>query len=170
MRFLMPRQRYTTAWRGFSSIDTESTKALTFASFTLKKEHSTMSTSSRWAYHSTLWAFAFALTAATSACMTKEACDKKVAELDHAAGNREKDLKAQIDRLQKQASETAEQISALTAERDELHKKVEDTTALAVAAVPNDAARAKSLRRHQPAATSGSSSAYPPRLAPPRRP
>jgi phage shock protein A len=123
---------------------------------------------SRWAFHPTLWVFAFALTTATSACVTKDACDKKVAELDHAADYREKDLKAQIDLLQKQVSEASEQINALTAERDELRKKVEDTTAPAVAAVPHDTASATSLRRHSPASASGSSSAYPPRLAPPR--
>jgi phage shock protein A len=85
----------------------------------------------------------------------------------HAAGNREKDLKAQIDRLQTQVSEADEQINALTAERDELRKKVDDTTALAATAMPADAARANSLRRHSPPPASARSDALPPRLAPP---
>ncbi|HEX7506533.1 MAG TPA: hypothetical protein VF550_07160 [Polyangia bacterium] len=122
---------------------------------------------SRWAYHSTLLVFAFALTTTTSACVTKGTCDKKVAELDHAAGDREKDLKAQIDRLQEQVSEAGEQINALTAERDELRKKVDDTTTLAATAMPADADRANSLRRHSPPPASARSDALPPRLAPP---
>ena len=117
---------------------------------------------SRWVYHSTLLVFAFALTTTTSACVTKGTCDKEIAELDHAAGNREKDLKAQIDRLQKQVSEDAKQINALTAERDELRKKVDDTTAM-----PSDAASANSLRRHSPLHSSVRSHELPPRLAPP---
>jgi septal ring factor EnvC (AmiA/AmiB activator) len=161
MRFLMPRERYTTAWRRFSSIDTKSIKALTSASFTLKKEHSTMS-HSRWAYHSTLLVFAFALTTTTGACVTKGTCDKKIAELDRAAGDREKDLKAQVDRLQKHISEADEQINALMAERDELRKKADNTTAM-----PSGAASANSLRRHSLLHPSARSHELPPRLAPP---
>ena len=86
---------------------------------------------SRWVYHSTLLVFAFALTTTTSACVTKGTCDKEIAELDHAAGNREKDLKAQIDRLQTQAGEANKQINALTVELTALHKKIDETTALA---------------------------------------
>lgn len=144
-----------------SSVDTKSIKALTSAAFTLKKEHSMMS-HSRWAYHSTLLVFAFALTTTTSACVTKGTCNKKVAERDRAAGDREKDLKAQIDRLQKQVSEADEQINALTAERDELRKKANSTTAM-----PSEAARPSSPRRHSPPSASTRSHALPPRLAPP---
>jgi septal ring factor EnvC (AmiA/AmiB activator) len=106
--------------------------------------------------------FAFALTTTTSACVTKGTCDKRVAELDHAAGDRERDLKAQIDRLQKRVSEADEQINTLTAERDELRKKVDDTTAM-----PSDAAGANSLRRHSPLHSSARIHELPPRLAPP---
>ena len=75
---------------------------------------------------------------ASSACVTTGTFDKKVAELDklradhdRAAAEREKDLKAQIDRLQSQVGEADKRISALTTERDDLRKKVDDTTALA---------------------------------------
>jgi chromosome condensin MukBEF ATPase and DNA-binding subunit MukB len=106
-------------------------------------------------------------TTTTSACVTKGTCDKKVVELDHAAGDREKDLKAQIDRLPKQVNEAGEQINALTVERNELRKKVANTTALAPAAMPSDAARSKSLRRHSPPPASARNYTLPPRLAPP---
>jgi chemotaxis protein MotB len=82
--------------------------------------------------------FVVALLVTASACVTTGTFDKKVAELDklradhdRAAVDREKDLKAQIDNLQSQVSEADKRISALTAERDDLRKKVDDTTALA---------------------------------------
>ncbi len=75
---------------------------------------------------------------ASSACVTTGTFDKKVAEMDklradhdRAAAEREKDLKAQIDHLQSQMSEADKHIATLTAERDDLRKKVDDTTALA---------------------------------------
>jgi septal ring factor EnvC (AmiA/AmiB activator) len=111
--------------------------------------------------------FAFSITTTTSACVTQGTYDKKVAELDRAAGDREKDLKAQIDRLQAQISEADEQINALTSERDELRKKVDGTTALAATTMPSDAARANSLRRPSPPHASARRYALPPRLAPP---
>ena len=87
---------------------------------------------------STILAFAVALLATASACVTTGTFDKKVAELDklradhdRAAADREKDLKAQIDHLQSQLSEADKRIGALAAERDDLRKKVDDTTALA---------------------------------------
>ncbi len=90
------------------------------------------------AYQSTLLIFAFTLISTASACVTKGTYDKKVAELetlradhDRAAADREKDLKAQIDRLQTQAGEANKQINALTAELTELRKKIDETTALA---------------------------------------
>jgi len=92
-------------------------------------------------FQSTLWFLAFALIVATSACVTKGTYDKKVAELktlqadhDHAAAGREKELRAQIDRLQTRVSEADKQIKALTAELDELRKGADDTTTLAEAA------------------------------------
>ena len=94
----------------------------------------------RSAFQSTLLVFAFTLITTTSACVTKGTYDKKVAELetlradhDHAAAEREKDLKAQIDRLQTQVSEADKQINALTAELAELRKRIDETTALAEA-------------------------------------
>ena len=95
---------------------------------------------SRRAYQSTLLVFAFTLITTTSACVTKGTYDKKVAELetlradhDHAASDRERDLKAQIDRLQTQASVANQQVSALAAELAELRKRIDETTALAEA-------------------------------------
>jgi len=92
----------------------------------------------RWVYQLTLWSLAFALIITTSACVTKGTYDKKIAELeiiradhDHAGADREKDLKALIDRLQTHVSEDDKQINALTAELEELRKKIDDTTALA---------------------------------------
>ena len=92
----------------------------------------------RWVYRLTLWSLAFAPTITTSACVTKGTYDKKVAELetiradhDHAAADREKDLKALIDRLQTQVNEDDKQIKALTAELGELRKRIDETTALA---------------------------------------
>ena len=92
----------------------------------------------RWVYPLTLWSLAFAPIITTSACVTKGTYDKKVAELetiradhDHAAADREKDLKALIDRLRAQVSEDDKQIKALTAELVELRKRIDETTALA---------------------------------------
>ena len=75
---------------------------------------------------------------AASACVTTGTFDKKVAEMDklradhdRAAAGREKALKAQIDHLQLQMSEADKHIATLTVERDDLRKKVDDTTALA---------------------------------------
>ena len=89
------------------------------------------------AYQATLLVFAFMLITTTSACVTKGTYDKKVAELetlradhDRAAADREKDLKAQIERLQTQVSEADKQINALTAELTELRKRIAETTAL----------------------------------------
>jgi len=88
-------------------------------------------------FRSLLAPLVFALLA-SSACVTTSTFDKKVAELDQlradhdrAAAEREKDLKAQIAGLTAQVSEKDQQIQALTAERDDLHKKLDDTTALA---------------------------------------
>jgi peptidoglycan hydrolase CwlO-like protein len=93
---------------------------------------------SRQACQSTLLVFACTLITMTSACVTKDTYDKKVAELetlradhDHAAADREKDLKAQIDSLQTQVSEADKQINALKAELAELRKRVDETTTLA---------------------------------------
>ena len=87
---------------------------------------------------STILVFAVALLATASACVTTGTFDKKVVELnklradhDRTAADREKDLKAQIDHLQSQVSEADKRIIVLTAERDDLRKKVDDTTALA---------------------------------------
>lgn len=95
---------------------------------------------SRRPYESTLLVFAFALITTTSACVSKGTYDKKVAELetlqvdhDHAAADREKDLKAQIDHLQTRVSIADKQINALTAELAELRKRIDETTALAEA-------------------------------------
>jgi peptidoglycan hydrolase CwlO-like protein len=92
----------------------------------------------RWVYRLTLWSLAFAPTITTSACVTKGTYDKKVAELetiradhDHAAADRETELKALIDRLQTQVNEDDEQIKALTAELVELRKRIDETTTLA---------------------------------------
>jgi uncharacterized protein YlxW (UPF0749 family) len=72
--------------------------------------------------------------------VTKRTYDKKVAELetiradhDHAAADREMDLRALIDRLRAQVSEDDKQIKALTAELDELRKRIDETTAMAEA-------------------------------------
>jgi chemotaxis protein MotB len=85
-----------------------------------------------------LFVLTFALVATGSACVTTGTFDKKVAELDklradhdRAAAEREKDLKAQIDNLQAQVSDKDKHIATLTAERDDLRKKLDDTTALA---------------------------------------
>ena len=92
----------------------------------------------RWVYRLTLWSLALAPIITTNACVTKGTYDKKVAELetlradhDRAEADREKDLKAQIERLQTQVSEADKQINALTAELTELRKRIAETTALA---------------------------------------
>ena len=71
-------------------------------------------------------------------CALPISYDKKVAELetiradhDHAAADRETELKALIDRLQTQVNEDDEQIKALTAELVELRKRIDETTTLA---------------------------------------
>jgi chemotaxis protein MotB len=103
----------------------------------LKKEPFIMSIT-RLTLTSTRLALALALLTTSSACVTTGTYDKKVAELDklradhdRAAADREKELKAQIDRLQAQVSEADKRIDALTAEREGLRKKLDDTTALA---------------------------------------
>ncbi len=90
------------------------------------------------ALHASLTILLVAGTAATSACVTTGTFDKKVAELDklradhdRAAAEREKDLQTQIDHLQTQVSDADKRIAALTAERDDLRKKLDDTTVLA---------------------------------------
>ncbi len=92
----------------------------------------------RWALHSTRSILALVLMATTGACVTTGTFNKKVAELDklradhdRTAAEREKDLKAEIDRLKAQISDDDGKISALTAERDDLNKKLDDTTVLA---------------------------------------
>jgi chemotaxis protein MotB len=83
-------------------------------------------------------AMTVALISTFGACVTTGTYNKKIAELDKlradhdsASAAREKALNTQIRNLENQVGEANDRLRTLTAERDELRKKVDDTTALA---------------------------------------
>ena len=91
-----------------------------------------------WAANSGLVMVVVSLGLGVGGCVTTGAFDRKVAELDklrgdhdRAAADRERALQARIHDLETQLGDSGKRLTLLTSERDNLRKKLDDTTALA---------------------------------------